>query len=60
MKRHKDSALLKMFLRTAKEVGREERKNGVLHKPESFLNARKVDPIFASDTHESFSSKGTL
>lgn len=38
-----------MFLRTAKTVGRDERKHGLLYKPESFLNGRKVDSVFSND-----------
>lgn len=56
MEKHRP-ALLKVFLRTAKEAGR-KRGHSLSHKPESFLNGRKVDPIFSSDTHKSFSSKG--
>lgn len=36
-----------MFLRTAKTVGKDEGKHGLLYKPESFLNERKVDLVFS-------------
>lgn len=39
-------------------MGREEGKHGLLHKPESFLNGKKMDSIFSKATHAFSPAKG--
>lgn len=50
MERHKPSALLKNVPEDHRV--REEKKHGLLHKPESFLNGGTKDIIFSNGAHE--------
>ena len=48
--RHKPSAVLKNVPEDRRV--RDEKKHGLLHKPESFLNGAKMDLIFSNGAHE--------